>query len=167
MDCKETKKLKAYTLVEVMLYLALLGAMLGVLAGFVTIIGQTKSRVNVAFQVDSEGVQISQLINTELEQLDSISSPSQGNSASSISYTDDTVSKQLNLNSGDLVFQEDVNSYTLNSSNVSISNLTFENLSTESVHNTLRYEFTIEYINTDGRIESNYSKTFYGTKTIR
>lgn len=59
------------------------------------------------------------------------------------------------------------NTIALTNSRVVASNLTFQNLSRAGTPGTIRIQFTITHVNPQGQIEYDFSKTFYGSASLR
>lgn len=167
----KSERKKAFTLVEVLLYIALSSVILAVLVAFIGLILQTRARSQTIAEVHQQGDVIMQSILQTVRNAEGINSPTPGNTANTLSV--DAVVASIDpivyaLSGTDLTVTEDINpAQTLNSNRVEISNLTFSNLSRAGTPGIVRIQFTVSYVNPDGRYEQDYSQIFYGTAAIR
>lgn len=137
---------KGFTLIELLLYVSIVGAVILSVSAFLPLLMQSRVKNQTISEVEQQGVQVMQLITQT------------GRNADSINFT-----TAFDL-SGGTIRQ---NSIALTNSRVVASNLTFQNLSRTGTPGTIRIQFTLTHINPEGRQEYNFSKTFYGTATIR
>lgn len=165
------KKKKAFTLVETLLYISLTSIILISITAFVGTLLSTRLRNQSLSEVDAQATQLMQYLTITTKEAEGITSPTPGNSASSLTLDvldavdDPTI---VDLNAGIVRVQEGGGPLiNLNSNRVTISNLTFTNLSPSSNTETLRIEFTITYNNTEGRQEGEVTRTYYGSATLR
>lgn len=122
---------KAFTLIELLLYVVIIGSMIFSVAGFLQLAMQSRIKNQVISEVEQQGLQVMQRLTQEIR----------NSTAISTSY----------------VISDLVNSQ------VTISGLTFTSSSPHSV----RIQFTLTAVNPSGRNEYDFSKTFYGSATIR
>ncbi|KKQ35858.1 MAG: hypothetical protein US52_C0014G0003 [candidate division WS6 bacterium GW2011_GWA2_37_6] len=169
--CKKNRLIKAYTLIEVILYFALFTSILGVVLGFMTVIQQNKSRNFAVSSVDRQASQVIETMNYTIRNADSVNIPTQGAQSSTLSINVDSAPLSpsvFDLNSGKIRLQEGANPVKeLTSSDVTVTNLNFYNLSTGATNEVIRVEFTITYNNPDNRREKKFSHTYYSTITLR
>ncbi|MEK6714124.1 MAG: type II secretion system protein [Nitrospirota bacterium] len=137
---------KGFTLIELLLYVSIVGAIIFSVAGFLSLLMQSRVKNQAISEVEQQGVQVMQLVTQT------------GRNATNINF-----SSVFDL-SGGTIRQ---NTIALTNSRVVASNLTFQNLSRTGTPGTIRVQFTLTHINPEGRNEYNYSKTFYGSASLR
>ena len=173
---KEIRKNKSYknafTLVEIVLYIGLVGIILLALSSFFTILIETRIRNQVISEIYEQGSQITQIISLSIRNSTSIVSPTTGNtSTTTLSLNEPTRIKSptiFTISSSTLNITEGVSSSILLTSNkVKISNMSFSNVSLPSTVGSIKFKFTLIYINPDNKQIFNYSETFYGSATVR
>ncbi len=137
---------RGFTLIELLLYVAIVGAIIFSVAGFLSLLMQSRVKNQTIAEVEQQGVVVMQTITQA------------GRNATSVNFTN-----AFDISGG--VIRE--NTVALTNSRVVASGLTFQNLSRVGTPGTIRVQFTLTHINPEGRNEYNYSKTFYGTSSVR
>jgi Tfp pilus assembly protein PilW len=95
---KRVKNLEAFTLIELVLYIALAGLLAGILGSVFYAFIESATLARREAELSAQGDQIVRIIDTELRNAQSISSPSEGSSASTLQYVDrDGASQTINL----------------------------------------------------------------------
>lgn len=164
---------KGYTLIELLLYMSLLGSLLlGISLFFVT---STTARVKnqTVAEVDRQGELIMDAITRTIRNADSITSPSTGATASSLTLAVPTTSLTPTVFSspaGTLQMTEAGGSaVALHNDKVEVlaANLSFKNLSRSGTPGVVRISFVISRKNPNNRNEYSYQKTFTGTAALR
>ena len=148
------KKLKSYklqanqgfTLIELLLYVSIVGAIVLSIAGFLSLLMQSRVKNQTIAEVEQQGAAVMQVITQA------------GRNASGIDFTN-----AYDLSGG--IIRE--NTVALTNFRVVASNLTFQNLSRAGTPGTIRIQFTLTHINPSGRNEYDYNKTFYGSASLR
>lgn len=165
------KNKKAFTLLEVILYVIVVGIVLFAISLLIGLLFTSRVKNTVIAEVEQQGVQIMDLITQTARNAESITSPGAGSSSGVLIL--DVVNgandpTQFDLDSSRVRITEGAGSptYIIND-NVTVSGLTFTNLTRASTPGTIRIEFTITYSSSSLRNEYTYSKTFYGTATLR
>ncbi len=162
---------KGFTLVELLLYLSIAASVLLSISVLLSALLQSRVKNQVIAEVNQQGIQALQTLTQLVRNAESITSPAQGVSASSLTLDVVTASKDptlSDLTSDKIRIKEGTNPYVdLTTSSVTASGLSFYNLSATSTPGTLRIQFTLTYVNPTGRNEYTYSKTFYATATLR
>lgn len=141
---------EGFTLIELLLYISIVGVILASVSVFFFIILQSEVKNQAIVEVEQQGAQMMQRITHKIRNAGSINSPLPGQSSASISL--DTGS----FNISDFVFPE-----------VSASNLIFKNLSKSDTPGIIQVQFTLSYNNPENKQEYDYSKTFYGSASLR
>lgn len=165
------KNNKGFTLVELLLYISIVGAMILSVSAFLPLFMESRVKNQTISEVEQQGTQVLQLITQTIRNAETVTSPSQGVSASSLTLDVVDVAKDptiFDLSGSTIRIKEGVGSpISLTSSRVTGSSITFHNLSRTSTPGTIRIQFTISHVNPEGRNEYDFSKTFYGTATLR
>lgn len=155
---------RGFTLVELLLYVGIIGAVVLSMAGFLSLLMQSRVKNQTISEIEQQGIQVMQIITQTVRNAGNINSPTQGQTADSLSI-DSTV---FDLSTGTIRIAEGTSSpIFLTNSRVTASGLTFQNLSRTMTPGTIRIQFTLTHINPEGRQEYNYNKTFYGSATLR
>ncbi len=155
---------KGFTLIELLLYISVASIIVFTTASLLRFTLESRVKNQTIAEVEQEGAQVMQLITQTIRNGTAINSPTIGNSAASLSV-DSTV---FDLSSGAVRIKEGAGAaINLTSSKVTVSNLNFKNLSREGTPNIIRISFTVTYINSSGRNEYDFTKTFYGSAGLR
>lgn len=162
---------KGFTLLELLLYTSLVGILFMSLTSVSVLIFQSRVKNQTIAEVEQQGVQAMQIITQSIRNTENITSPAVGTSAPSMTLdligtvNDPTVIAEsgtaLQITEGVIP------AVSLTSSKVSVSNVSFNNISRTSTPGIIKIQFTISYINSSGRNEYDFSKTFYGTAALR
>jgi Tfp pilus assembly protein PilW len=162
--------LKGLTLIEILLYIAILSFFLLMVIGFIWnfIFGNIKER---AFQeVQENGRFAMTKISQEIKKAIGINNPQPGFSSNSLSlamadnHLDPTIFSVVN---GKLTITQGQNPPLFLTSNlVRVTDLLFTNLSYENASGTVRIEMTIEHVNPEGRAEYEASISLNSTITL-
>ncbi len=162
---------KGFTLVELLLYIAISSVILLVTTSFLSALLESRVKNQTILEVESQGAQVMQMINQTLRNSATINSPATSTSAATLSvdtYTATNNPTVFDISAGVIRIKEGTGVVVpLTNSRVTVSALTFQNLSRASTPGTVRATFTITYINSSGRNEYNFTKTFTGSGTLR
>ena len=91
-----------------------------------------------------------------------------GTSLTILTYASTTSPTVFDVSSSTLRISEGAGSpVALTNTQVSISNLQFQNLSLSGTSGSVKIQFTISSASTTGQFDTTYSKTFYGSATVR
>ncbi len=168
---KKIKKHNGFTLVEMLLYVAISSTMLIALVGGLSVVLESRVRNQVSSEVEQQGLQVMQIITQTVRNADAINSPTAGNTASSISlktFSTTTNPTIFNLSNGVVRITEATGTpIDLTNSHVTVSNFSFQNLSRSGTTGTVRINFQIDYLGGNSTKEYVFSKTFNGSATIR
>ena len=164
-------KQKGFTLIELLLYVGISSVMLLAISVFLSTLLQSRIKNQTIAEVGQQGLQVMQLITQTVRNADVLNSPLQGASASSLSlntYTAGNNPTVFDLSGGAIRITEGATAAViLSNTRVTASALTFQNLSRANTPGTIRIQFTITHVNTEGRNEYQYTKTFVGSATLR
>ena len=169
----QTKNIKnrGYTLIELLLYSSVMIVIFLAISTFFVITLQSRAKNEAIMEVEQQGMQIMQLITQTIRNSEGINSPAQASSSSSLSLDVVDVAKDptvFDLNGGVVYIKEGSGQLvSLNSSVVTASNLNFSNLSRPSTNGIIWVQFTLSCLNPQGKAEYDYTKTFYGSASLR
>jgi len=146
---------KAFTLIEFLIYMAILATILVLMSGFFwnIIFGNIKE---TSYQeVQQNGRFALTKITQEIKKATGINSPLAGSSSDTLSLAmADALPTIFDLVNGKLrITQGSQGPFELTSDEVRVSNLLFTNLSYPNTPGTIRIEMTIEHLNPSGRME--------------
>jgi len=162
---------RAFTLVELLLYIGLVGIIMLSVSIFYFETLQARVKNQTVSEVEMQGTLAMEKITQTIRNADVINSPAVGLSAASISLatiTPTTNPTLFDLSSGILRITEGANpAVNLTTDKVAVSALNFQNLSSASTPGVVKITFTITYINNAGRNEYDFSKTFTGAASLR
>jgi len=165
------KNQSGLTLIEFILYVALLSALLLALSGFYSLVLRNRVKAQTIAEVEQSGVQIVQIISQSIRNADAINSPSTGNNATSLSLAVVNAGQNptiFDLASGVVRIKEGAaNTVALSNGRVTVSNLIFYNASRASTPGIVSFQFTVTRLNNSGRNELDFSKTFYASAALR
>ncbi|MFZ2072713.1 MAG: type II secretion system protein [Minisyncoccia bacterium] len=169
---KNIKLKNGYTLIELILYISLFAVIIFIISMSFFSFFEARIKNQTISEVEGEGIQIMQLITQTIRNANNVNSPAIGvNDISlSLNVTNPFLSPTIFYLTGDEIkITEGVNpDMSLNnSSRVIISGLLFENLSRASTPDIIGISFTLSHVNLNGKNEYNYSKTFYGSASLR
>ncbi len=160
-----------FTLIELLLYVGITSIILLITSLFLSTLLESRIKNQTIAEVEQQGLGVMQLITQSARNAGAIISPAQGESASSLSINVIIASNNptaFDLSSGAIRITEGASAAVpLTNSRVTASGLTFQNLSRLNTPGTVQIQFTLTHVNTEGRNEYNFSKTFYGSASLR
>lgn len=165
------RKLKGFTLVEMVLYIAISAIILSAIGVMVDVSYKVRARQQVISEVEQQGTEITQIINQVIRNSTLIQVPIAAASGSTLTLTFADGAKNpttFDLSGTTLRISEGGGSaVSLNNSKVQISDLSFSNLSQASTPGTVKFSFTVSYYNPGGNPQYNYQQIFYGSASLR
>ena len=165
------KQSKGFTLVELLLYVGITGTLLLLISPFFLALSESRVRNQVVGEVEQQGLQVMHVMTQAIRNAENINLPIPGVSSPSLSLDvvnvlDDPT--MFAISSGALYVTEGSSGeIALSNSRVIVSDLLFQNFSRADTPGIVQVQFTVTHINPEGRNEYNYSKTFYGTASLR
>lgn len=160
-----------FTLVELIIYIALMGVLLLALSGFFGLVLRSRVKTQSISEVEQQGIQVMQIISQTVRNSTTINSPSTGASGASLSVAVATPAKSptvFDLSGGAIEIKEGAGAaVALTNSRVVASDLSFYNLTRSGTKGIVRIQFTLTRLNLSNRNELNYSKIFYATAALR
>ncbi len=161
---------KAFTLIELVLYLAMIsGIMLTISYSLATLL-EARIKNQAIAEVNQQGQQVLQIITQISRNSIAIRLPVPQSSSNAMTLTvpnpnDPTI---FTLVSNAIMISEGGGTQIpLTNGRVVVSDLSFRNLTRTNTPGTVKIQFTLTHLNPENRSEYAFSKTFYGTATLR
>ncbi len=162
---------KGFSLVEVLLYVGILGILVLSISGFFTLIISSRAKGQVMMEINDQGNFLVNIITQKIRNAESINSPAVGTNDISLSLD------VININDDPTVFNVSGDIFyitegagspvELTNNRILVTNLNFNNVSLADTPGLISFQFTLSHVNLDNRQEYNYSKTFYGSASRR
>lgn len=164
------KNHKGFTLVEIIIYIALSSFLLLAMTSFFQTSLSARTKSETIAELEQQAMQIMNRLVYVIENAEAINSPSIGNSASSLSLAMSNASINptvFSLSNKNISMTEGVSApLNLNNDLLEVDNLKFTNLSYAATAGIIRIEFTLSYVNNDNSQEHSWSKTFYNSVAL-
>ena len=167
------KTQKGFTLIELILYVGISSFILLVTFLFVSQILEARTKSQAIAEVEQQGDWAMQAITQAIRNSKSpVNFPAMGAIGNYLSLTMNDVAKSPTifslLNDAIAISEAGGGIISLTNSNITISNLNFQNVSKTGTLGSIKFSFIVSYKN-QGQIrqEFNYSKTFYGSSSVR
>ncbi len=171
MQNKPILKLKASSLVEVLLYMALLSGMIFAIGGVVREMFTARNKQQSVIEVENEAMMVMQLLKRDLKDAQSISAPAPGATGNTLTYArtgTPAYNRSYSLNGGVLQQTTTPGSTTLLTSNrVVLSNLSFRRVAVSTTLSVVNVSFTASYSNPGGRNDLSYQRNYATSIVIR
>lgn len=166
---KNTNK-KAFTLVETLLYVVVLGICLGAMSGFIDMINAAKAKNRLVLSIERQGENISELISDNIKRSSGINSPIANSESNSLSLAFSDGSKNptiFNLSGGVIYIKEGVSpAVPLSSPLLVAENLSFKNISRTGTPGNIQASFSLRSLE-QGRAEFSYKQNFSSSASRR
>jgi len=167
----DRKKMKGVTLVELIIYAAIMAIILGSVSSFIYANNKLKDRNQAINETDHSASEIMEIITQSVRNSVLINSPAIGFGASSLSVNTDTAGNNptiFDLSGGKIRIKEgNATVVNLNNDKITLSNLAFKNLGTAGGKSSISVKFDASYVNTGRAGGFEYVKTFYGSASLR
>ncbi len=173
---KKNIQQNGFTLIELLLYVAIFSILISTVM-FIAFSSVAQRAHNQAVtEVDYQGEIVMNQITQQIRNATAVNAPTPGNTLTSLSINTPTISNNPTIydlyNDGSrnrLRIREgsSATSSYLTNNRVTLTNLTFRNVTVTGGRDSIRVQFTISSYNPSNLTEINYSKTFYGTGTLR
>lgn len=163
---------KGFSLIELLLYIAIVSIMMVVITSFFGTIVESSLRSQTINEVQQNSTQILNFITQNIRNASNINSPSTGNNATSMIITVSGSPIGFDLNSGNIRYTanplDSLPTYVnLNSNRVTVTSLTFTNMTGGNSEGNIRIQMTLSRVNPDSRTVLNYTETFYADAALR
>lgn len=162
---------QGFTLIELLLYAVLVGSIVLALSVFFSMVLSSRVKNQTIAEVEQQGAQVMQTILQTARNAENITVPAVGASGGSATLDvmnvadDPTV---FDLSSGAIRIKKGGGAnVNLTSPLVTASGLTFTNLTRPSTPGNIAVSFTLTRVNTENKNDYDYTKTFYGTASLR
>lgn len=157
------KTKSAFTLVEIILYTAVLSICLVAMSAFMDTVISAKAKNRIILEVERQGEYISSLIQKNIIESDYLNTPVSGNSSSlSLSFNDPLRSPTIfSLSNGKIIMTKAGNpAQELNTGSLIAENLIFENNSLLNTPGNISASFSLRFGNVNDRAEFAYQRDF-------
>jgi type II secretory pathway pseudopilin PulG len=159
-----------YTLLELLLYIAIVGALLTSVTFFFGVTLDARVKNQTIVEVNEQGTALIDSITQTIRNSTSITAPTIGTSGASLTLVVPTGALSptvFSLSSGIVQIKEGAGALTpLNSNKVQVSSLTFKNLSRASTPGSVQISFVMTRLNPNNKNEYDYQKTFTSTAEL-
>lgn len=149
-----------FTLVEMLLYVAVLAGMSFLLLGFVNNVLKVKFKQQTISEVERQGLSIADHLKRNIEGAESIISPEPGLSSQILSLVLNNNEKIFQIDSLDLNLSLNQEIMTLNNNRVQVANFNCDNLSQNGIKDIIACSYVVSAVDEYNRFEYSYSKSF-------
>lgn len=155
---------QGYTLIELLLYMVIVGSLLLGATAFFALAAGARVKNQSIVEVDQQGVYLMEYLTQTIRNASSITTPAAASSGSTLTLGVPTASLSpttFALSGTTLQVTEGSNgAVSLTNNTVNVSNLTFTNLTRSGTNGVIRVSFTLARVNTIGTNDYDYTKTF-------
>ena len=166
-------KQSGFTLVELLLYLALAALMFGAITSFLVMILSNRLESEAMIEVEQQGSALSQTISSAIKNSSGVNYPAKNNSSSSLSLIMASTAKDPTIfyssNGSFFIKEGSGNPVSLINNSVIISNIDFSNLGRANSKDSIKFRFNLKYATSSASQmqEFEYNKNFYGSANRR
>ncbi|HKU18841.1 MAG TPA: prepilin-type N-terminal cleavage/methylation domain-containing protein [Candidatus Saccharimonadales bacterium] len=161
---------QGYTLLELLLYVALIGALLTSVVSYFGIVADSRVKNQTIIEVNDQAIALMDVITQTVRNATAITAPAAGASGSSLTLTVPTGSLSptvFALSGTTATIKEGAGAaVNLTDSEVQITSLTFTNLTRTGTSGAVQISFTMTRVNPASRNEYDYQKTFTTTAEV-
>jgi len=161
------KKQKAFSLIELIVYISISSVMVLLLMGSFDLLTRFRDRAQAISEIKKQGLSIMEVINQRIRDAENIDFPPAGESGEYLSLTmSEAVRNPLvvELQNNAITLDEGFYpTFNLSNSRVEASNLIFKNASLGSTQGIINVQFTLS--NAYGK--TDYEQNFYGGSSLR
>ena len=164
------KQTKGFTLVEVLLYLAVVGSILLAVCLFLSLLLTARVKNQTMTEVEQQGEFVMRTIMSAVQNAESLNLPAPGSSGSELSLSSYTGQNPVvfSQNAGAVEISEGGSiPVSLTAPNVAVSNLSFTNLPAAGPGGSIRAQFTLTFNSQSSAQEYVYSQVFENAATLR
>lgn len=159
-----------YTLIELLLYIAIVGSLLTVITTFFGTAVDARVKGQTISEVDDQGTAVMDQITQSIRNAVSVTTPSTGSSGSTLTLAESGTGVNptvYSLSGSTLQIKEGTTAaIPIASGIIQISNLTFTNLARGGTPGIVQISFTISRLNPSNRNQYDYQKTFTGSAEV-
>lgn len=157
-------KKKGFSLLELLLYVSISGIIIFSTSLYLSTFLESKVKNQTIREVEQQGDFIMQIIQRSIRNGTLINSPTIGLSSASLSLETSDINTNptiFDINNGIIQIREGSQaSIPLHNTRIEASSLIFYNLSSSPSPGIIKVEFTLNAVNTSGRIEYTFNKNF-------
>jgi Tfp pilus assembly protein PilW len=165
------KKGEGFTLVELILYLAIASMIVVFASVFIHNLLESKIKNQAILEVEEQGVQTLNFVTQAIRNSQGINAPAAGESSSDLSLAVDDAAKSptvFDVSQEALRVKEgDITAIPITSNRVWVDEIVFRNLSRDGTPGIVRIELTLSYASEGQTQAYQYSKTFYASASLR
>lgn len=155
---------KGFSLIELIIYIGLVSVILLSITSFLFTLLNARARNEVITEVGQQGVFVMQKITQTVRNAQTINAPTPGTAGVALSLN----SAVFDLANEALRVARNGNTpVDLTNSRIIVSDLSFNNLSRTGTPGLVRVQFTLSHKNPGAKALFEYSKTFYGSASLR
>ena len=158
---------KGFTLIELMLYVAIASLMLSAIVFSVSLVLESRVRQQTVNEVEGQALTVMQFMARAIRDAKTISTPAIGIGGSTLTITTSAGTVTFDVTNNVLQMSENGAVHPLTNNRVVVSELTFTNASRVDTPGIVRVSFTLTYKNPESRSEYDYTKTFYTSASLR
>jgi Tfp pilus assembly protein PilW len=162
---------RAFTLIETVVYMAIAAVIFAMVTSLYYALESARLKETAIAEVEEQGDQALALITQDVRDAQAITAPATSTSATFLTilaYAATTSPTVFDAASSTLRIKEGAASpVALTNTQVIVSNLSFQNLSLSGTSGSVKIQFTISAASTTKQFDTTYSKTFYGSATLR
>ncbi|TSC55424.1 MAG: Uncharacterized protein G01um101418_908 [Parcubacteria group bacterium Gr01-1014_18] len=162
---------KGFTLVELLLSMSIAAFILIALSLLALSLVETRVKHQTIAEVETSGRQTLDLLLQTLRNAAAVNSPAVGNSSATLSINIDDNSKNptvIDLSNSVLRMTEGSGSpISLTSASIIVESVAFKNLSRAGTRGIISVELTFSHTNPNNRNAYEFTKTFYGSASLR
>jgi type II secretory pathway pseudopilin PulG len=167
---KSKQKNRAFTLVELLLYISISSIIILVTSGYLSIFLETQVKNETVREVEQQGAFAMYSITQALSNAESITSPVIGTNQTTLSIQTFSPANNptvFSVDAGTLQIKEgSANAVALHNPRIQISNLLFKNLSRTGTAGIIQVSFLVTYLNNSGRYEYSFEKQFISSAAL-
>lgn len=164
-------RVRGFTLVELLLYVALTGILLTSVSLTYYVVLRSRVKGETVSDVESVGRMALERMGSAIRNANAITSPTTGSTQATLTLSVPDSAKNptvFSLSSGVLMIQEGAGAaVALTPARITVGSLTFANYGASGTEGVIRTQFTLTRNTTSPRNEYQYSKTFSGSAGIR
>jgi len=154
---------KGYTLIELLLYVAIMGALLTTVTYFFGTVASARVKDQTILEVNDQGMVLMNYMTQTIRNATSITAPAVGATGPSLTLAVPTSSLSPTVFSAVALPGASV---PLTNDKVQVDSLTFKNLSRPSTPGSIQISFVLSRVNSNNRNEYEYQKAFTTTAEV-
>jgi type II secretory pathway pseudopilin PulG len=165
MNLKNLKSKSAFTLIEVLLYISLIGTISISLVSMFGSVIESQRKAQTIDEINTQAAQVLQIMTQNIQ--NSVSTTVTSSTLLTLVMPGPTTTL-FQLSGSTLQIKEGAaTAVNLTSNRVTVSGLTFTNVSRPTTKGAVRIQFTLNHVNLSGKNQFTYSQTFYATASVR